>query len=399
MQITQQLIRRLKPVEKPYEIRDDKLKGFILRVQPTGAMSYICEYERGRRVTLGKANLLTLTQARNKALEILGKAAGGEDPRKKKKPAATLREFLGDYYRDWALADMRTGKKRIQEIESHFGEFLNKSLGEITPWLIEKWRLQERKAGKKPATIHRNETTLKAALSKAVQWGVIEQHPLDALKPISADDNAVIRFLSGGEEQALFKAMDERERKIRGGRERGNAWREDRGYEMLPETPPGGFADHLKPAVLISLHTGLRAGELLSLTWRNVNFHTKTLTVSGENAKSRKIRHIPLNAVALDALARWKKQSAGEYVFPGKAEGRCYNIPKKPWAAVLEAAGVQNFRWHDLRHTFASKLVMAGVDLNTVRELLGHSDIKMTLRYAHLAPEHKAAAVAALVSK
>lgn len=70
---------------------------------------------------------------------------------------------------------------------------------------------------------------------------------------------------------------------------------------------------------------------------------------------------------------------------------------KKAWKGVLKAANVSAFRFHDLRHTFASKLVMAGVDLNTVRELLGHKSITMTLRYAHLAPEHKAAAVETIV--
>ncbi len=72
---------------------------------------------------------------------------------------------------------------------------------------------------------------------------------------------------------------------------------------------------------------------------------------------------------------------------------------RSSWEEVLKAAKIIKFRWHDMRHTFASLLVMKGVDLNTVRELLGHSDYQMTLRYAHLAPEHKAAAVAKLVAE
>ena len=84
-------------------------------------------------------------------------------------------------------------------------------------------------------------------------------------------------------------------------------------------------------------------------------------------------------------------------VFSGENDDEPLTTVNKSWAGLVQAAKVQGFRFHDLRHTFASKLVMAGIDLNTVRELLGHSQIAMTLRYAHLAPEHKAAAVERLV--
>ena len=94
----------------------------------------------------------------------------------------------------------------------------------------------------------------------------------------------------------------------------------------------------------------------------------------------------------MTALKNWQRVTRGARVFPGSSD-KPISYTKTAWLRVLRQAKIDNFRWHDLRHTFASNLVMAGVDLNTVRELLGHSDIAMTLRYAHLASEHKAAAV------
>ncbi|HKF95733.1 MAG TPA: tyrosine-type recombinase/integrase, partial [Gammaproteobacteria bacterium] len=107
-------------------------------------------------------------------------------------------------------------------------------------------------------------------------------------------------------------------------------------------------------------------------------------------------RHIPLNAEALNVLRQWRNQTKAEgLVFPGKHGNRLDNV-RKSWASVLDAAYITGFRWHDLRHDFASKLVMAGVPLNTVRDLLGHADLATTLRYAHLAPDHRAQAVGML---
>ena len=101
-----------------------------------------------------------------------------------------------------------------------------------------------------------------------------------------------------------------------------------------------------------------------------------------------------MNRTCLEVLGRWQKQCAKSSgrVFQN-ADGMRFNNVKKSWTTILKQAGIVNFRWHDMRHHFASRLAMAGVDLNAIRELLGHSDYEMTLRYAHLAPEHKRKAV------
>jgi integrase len=204
--------------------------------------------------------------------------------------------------------------------------------------------------------------------------------------------------LSAEEETRLRQALDDREERIRRERDPANAWRRARGYELLPDLRQCAFADYLKPLVLISLHTGMRRGELFQLSWESVDLTAARITVHGATAKSGRTRHLPLNREALATLRGWLDQAADKtgLVFPGK-NGGAFNNVRRSWESVLRSAGIKRFRWHDLRHTFASKLVMAGVDLNTVRELLGHSDYAMTQRYAHLAPEHKAAAVAKLV--
>ena len=159
------------------------------------------------------------------------------------------------------------------------------------------------------------------------------------------------------------------------------SWRRARGYKLLPDLKEVAYVDHLKPMVILSLNTGMRRGEVFSLRWKDIDIKRKIATVRGEEAKSSVTRHIPLNELALAALKNWQKQTEGEVVFPGKKKEQ-FNHTKRSWQSLLKLAAIDHFRWHDMRHHFASQLVMAGVDLNTVRELLGHSDIKMTLRYA-----------------
>jgi integrase len=255
--------------------------------------------------------------------------------------------------------------------------------------VVEKFRSRRLKEGKAAATVNRDVAALKSALSKAVEWKILDEHPLKPVK-LRKVDNARVRYLGErdqGEEARLRDALAKRDRDAIAARARGNEWRKARGYELLPVLPVGGYADHLTPMALLALNTGLRRGELTSLTWEDVNLPAKRLTVRAAAAKGGKRRDVPLNREACDVLTRWQKQIGDS--------GIVFNVldVKKAWQAVLADANIAGFNFHDLRHTFASQLVVAGADLNTVRELLGHADMKMTLRYAHLSPEHKAAAV------
>jgi len=259
-------------------------------------------------------------------------------------------------------------------------------------WDIEKWRNLKTKSGMSPSTINGYVNTLKGALSRAVEWGIIESHDLNKVKSLKVD-NAVVRYLSNIEETSLFSTLRTRDSKVKNERENGNLFRQQRNYSLLPELRNFNYCDHLEPLIILAVNTGMRKGEILGLEWSHVDLEKEFLTVISGNSKSGKGRHIPLNKMAKDALINWLNDTNNQgYVFKGVDDQPIKDI-KKAWGNLLIGAEISDFRFHDLRHHFASKLVMAGVDLNTVRELMGHSDLKMTLRYAHLAPEHKAAAV------
>lgn len=398
--ISNSLLMKLKPSSKQYDVRDTKLTGFLIRVNPSGKMNYVCEYKRGHRINLGKVGVITPVQARDRAKEIIGDAAKGVNPiQKKDKKIITLQSFIDNEYRLWIEAHRRAAADSLARIIRCFCKpFGNKQLIEITPLLIEQWRTKKLKSGCSTSTVNRDVATFKAALSKAVEWGYISASPLAGLKLFKEDKAAKIRYLTPTEEKQLRSALHMRDKKIRNARESANLWRVERNYPKLPILAEQQYSDNITPMVLLSINTGLRRGELFSLNWKDVDFSKATLTVNGHTAKSGKTRHIPLNKEALHILEKWQKQADYKgLIFSNKKTGSRLNNVTKGWKNILKSAQIQDFRWHDMRHHFASKLVMAGVDLNTVRELLGHSDLSMTLRYAHLAPEHKAQAVERLV--
>ncbi|HJP99535.1 MAG TPA: site-specific integrase [Rhodanobacteraceae bacterium] len=390
--LTKTSVPKLKPDAHPYEVNDTELTGLILRVQPSGYKSYIMQFGRGRRRTIGNAAVLTVEQARVTARRWLAERDEGKLPPAARGPAkrVTLGEFIEREYAPWCIANRKAGHALVTALPGLFGDWYKDPLTAVTAWQVEKLRVARLKSGVMPATANRDIDRIKAILSKAVEWGRLESHPLRSVKRHKVD-NSRVRYLDADEERRLRDALDAREREARQRRQNGNVWLLARHREARPEH--GAYCDHLQPLVLLALNTGLRRGELFGLEWRDVDLSRAELIVRAENAKSGKARHMPLNAEACDVLKRWKGAGGDEgLVFPGRGGARMTNI-NKAWAGLCETAKLEDFHFHDCRHHFASKLVMAGVDLNTVRELLGHADIAMTLRYAHLAPEHKARAV------
>lgn len=152
--------------------------------------------------------------------------------------------------------------------------------------------------------------------------------------------------------------------------------------------------DYLKPIIIVALNTGMRRGELFNLRWNDVDFAEHYIFV--KKTKSGFMRKIPMNDLVAEALKNIRRES--EFVFCNpKIKDRLTCI-QRPFKAACRKAGVPDLRFHDLRHTAATYMVIGGVDLATVSQILGHSDIKMTMKYAHPTPENKRNAVNVLAS-
>lgn len=387
--LTAASLKSAKPEPTPYELRSDKCPGLLLRVEPSGTTTFWAQIMRGKRARLGNAKVMTLAQAEETARRVLVDPAAYE---KEKHRASTLEDFIDDHYKAWATAHRKTAVATLARLKASFGKkFYGQRLNEITLPALERWRTDRINSGTSKATVNRDMVALSAVFTKAVEWNAIEVHPLRRMKQLKVT-NKVVRFLSPDEEVRLRASLTKRDEILRQRRESGNAWRAARDVPLMPER--GAYGDHLTPMTLLSVNTGLRQGEVFNLKWTDVDLERKLLTVRAEVSKSGKLRVVNLNSEAARVLTAWQESKGGSkgLVFPGP-NGNPFVDVKKAWANLLADAEIEDFRWHDLRHHFASRFVMTGGDLNTLRELLGHADIKMVLRYAHLSSEHKATAI------
>jgi len=296
----------------------------------------------------------TKEQAKNTLIKM--KAEKLDERRGFKKPAQPDIDFM-EFGREFIAIYSKQNKRSWERDETALRclepYFRGKTVQEIGPELIERYKAR-RKTEVAAGTVNRELAFLKTVFNKAVEWGRLDASPAMRIKRFR-EPNYKDRILTAAEQTRLLEAAN--------------------GY--------------LKPIIIVALNTAMRKGEILNLKWENVDLSKRCIHV--EDSKSGRSRHVPMNGLVVEALSSLPQTSI--YVFPSPRTGDVFKNIKASFKVACKRAGVKGLRFHDLRHTAATRMVEALVDLVTVSKILGHSSIQMTMRYAHPTPENMRQAV------
>ena len=263
-----------------------------------------------------------------------------------------------DWYIEHGRKDVKSFRIRMNIILKDFGE---RVADDIKPSDIDAWLSAHKCAA---ATKNRYKNVFGRTFKNALADGKVTSNPARLVEQ-RPESNGRIRFLSDEEETILREAINKR------------------------------CPDHMEEFD-IALNTGMRKSEQYTTEWPQISFKRKRIKLEG--TKNGSDREIPINKTCMSAYeALYKRRPHDGRVHQSKFK-HDLNDSRAWFERCVEDAGISNFTWHCLRHTFISRLVMKGVDLRTVQELAGHKTISMTVRYAHLAPEHNQAAIERLDS-
>ena len=270
------------------------------------------------------------------------------------KEVLTFAEFFEGHYlpyvkprkRSW-LRDDELYRLRIKEV------FGSKRLNQITRQQLQSFHTALLEKGLAHATCDHHLKLLKHAFNLAIDWGLTDSNPAVRV-PMFNRDNKVEHYLDGAQLERLLTVL-----------------RDDANRAVC------GIA-------LFLLSTGCRLNEALSATWEQVNLQNRVWRIPALNSKSKRIRSVPLNDTAIEILSRLDTVGENGYLFVNKQTGKPYTTIMKVWSRLRSKAELPHLRIHDLRHQFASFLVNGGRTLYEVQTILGHSDSKVTQRYAHL---------------
>jgi len=414
--ISKSTVDNAKPTERVWFIWDTDLKGFGLKVTPAGNKVYVAQYRTGgrgsptRRYTVGKHGTLTPEKARKAAQSVLGNVAIGKDPQNQKmadRAAITVSDLCDVYLLEGCAtkkpSTLATDKGRIKRhIKPLLGRKKVKDLmhNDIKRFLSDvargKTAVDEktgphgrsRVTGGK-GTANRTTALLASILTFAVSEGVRSDNPARGIKHYP--ERRSERFLTMKELARLGGLLNKLE--IAGKELAGlEAQRPQMKTTKEKAELRGRIAVASKEAesetAIVALRllilTGCRKSEILSLKWREIDFSLGCLRLE-DSKTGQKI--VMLGAPALQILASLSKQEGSDYVFPAmKGKGHYIGLPKA-WRRIRKQAGLEDVRIHDLRHSFASVGAGAGMGLQVVGKLLGHSNPKTTARYAHIADD------------
>ncbi len=291
----------------------------------------------------------TKEQARNTLtklkMQCLNKEMGFET---EKKPDILFKDFAKEFMDDYAKVNKRSWKRDQTSLNNLKPFFKGMNLSEITSALIEKYKAKRLKDGAAETTINRELTCLKTIYNKANEWGRTDNNPASSIK----------NFKENNKIQIILNPIE---------------------IENLIDAAP----EHLKPIIIIAVQTGMRRGEILALKWKNINFRKGYIEI--EDSKSGESRKVPMNSTVYETLKGLDKSHA--YIFYNPKTRKNIIEIKRSFTTAREKAGLNKVRFHDLRHTAATRMCELGVPLKIVSKILGHSTIKMTERYANPTPD------------
>jgi integrase len=354
---------------------DDIVQGFVLEVRQSGGKTYYLRYfdPRGRQRALRIARFgdVTFDQAKQKAKRLRSEVALGGDPVQKKaqlKAVPTYAEFA-KLHLAYAETHQRTSCNTESILRLHIlPRWRNLCLDEIRQPDVAKWLAAKRDDGLAPATVEKIRVTFGRSFELALSWNVpgVDRNPTRGIprKPLN---NARERFLSAEEAQRLRRAVAQ------------------------------SANTSLQHIVGLLLLTGARISELLHAEWRNVDLERGVWFIP--ISKTGKSRHVPLSQAAMDIIDRLPRFGGCPLLVPNPKTRKPFTDLKRPWQTARDKAGLPDLRIHDLRHSAASFMINAGIDLFAVGRVLGHANHASTMRYSHLTNDTLRAAVEAGAAK
>jgi len=369
--ITKRLVESIRPSDRDVVQWDSELRGFGVRVKPSGVRSYMIQYRNShsssRRYTIGQHGRLTAEEARKEARQLLADVARGGDPAEGRMVAQkqqTLAQFAEHYFEQHAI-----GRKKASTIETdriNLRCHIIPALGKVQMGALSRSNVLRLYSAMKdrPGAANRTLALLSHMMNVAEEEGLraAGSNPCRGIKKFKEKRRE--RYLSPSELSRLGEILAEAER-------------------------TGTENSNTIAAIRLLILTGCRRSEILGLRWEQVDFENACLRLPDSKTGARVVH---LNAPALQVLSTIERRAENPYVIYGFKPGTHVADLKRPWRRIRHAADLEDLRLHDLRHSFASTAVGLGESLHITGKLLGHSQARTTERYAHVANDPAKAA-------